>query len=363
MEKVCLCCSAFYSHKKVKMNSTKPYLGSKIALISNALNRYVGILYTIDKMNSTVVLAKVKCHGTEGRLTDRPTPPREDVYEYITFRGSDIKDISLCEPPPSQHGLPPDPAILLSSDATLPEVHSTLNLGAVKVPIYHQFPSQPLHCEDYATALGIGIPKKVQTEEKAVQTIGIERSRRVIPPSNELWEDSGPPARPPVRQPTRAQAEREPPHQRLPLTTRRGPRFPPARQNYNYRQNIENVPPRRQQGSWRGHARHTDAPLRFDTDFDFDFSNAQFVKHEDKQEPCDSPFEDDPFEPNRFYNKAKSFYDNIPSEKKIRLSWAEERQRNIETFGAPGRPLRSPGFRGGHSMGRGQRTGQGVFVF
>lgn len=40
------------------MSSTKPYIGCKIGLISKAQNRYEGILYTIDKVNSTVVLAK-----------------------------------------------------------------------------------------------------------------------------------------------------------------------------------------------------------------------------------------------------------------------------------------------------------------
>lgn len=355
-----LCCS-----QKVKMNSAKPYLGCKIALISKAQNRYVGILYTIDKVNSTVVLAKVRCFGTEDRPADRPTPARNDVYEFITFRGSDITDISLCEPPSSQHGLPPDPAILLSSGAI--EAYSVLNLGSVQVPVYHQFPSQPPHKdEDYAAVLGTGIPIKRSMVEKAVQTIGIERSRRrVVPPSDDEWEESGPQVgasfrQPLVRQPTRPLAERVPPYQRPPVTMREAPRFPPARQAYDYRQDIENIPPRRRQGSWRG--RNTDGALRFDTDFDFDYSNAQFLKDDDIREPSDSPFEDDPFGPNRFYNKAKSFYDNIPSEKKKRLSWAEERQRNIETFGAPGRPLRSPGFRGGYSRGRGQRTGQGVFA-
>uniref|UniRef100_A0A3Q1G8F4 Sm domain-containing protein n=1 Tax=Acanthochromis polyacanthus TaxID=80966 RepID=A0A3Q1G8F4_9TELE len=94
------------------MTSTNLYLGCKIWLISKANNRYEGILYTIDKVNSTIVLAKVKCFGTEGRFTDRPTPARDDVYDYITFRGSDIKDMSLCEPPRAHHGLPPDPAIV-----------------------------------------------------------------------------------------------------------------------------------------------------------------------------------------------------------------------------------------------------------
>lgn len=40
------------------MSSAKPYIGCKIGLISKAQNRYEGILYTIDKVNSTVVLAK-----------------------------------------------------------------------------------------------------------------------------------------------------------------------------------------------------------------------------------------------------------------------------------------------------------------
>lgn len=43
------------------MGSAKPNIGCKIGLISKAQNRYEGILYTIDKVNSTVVLAKGEC--------------------------------------------------------------------------------------------------------------------------------------------------------------------------------------------------------------------------------------------------------------------------------------------------------------
>ncbi|KAJ0064539.1 hypothetical protein NL108_009512 [Boleophthalmus pectinirostris] len=362
------------------MNSSKPYIGCKIALISKALNRYVGILYTIDKVNSTVVLAKVKCYGTEGRLTDQPTPPRDDIYEYITFRGSDIKDINLCELPPSQYGLAPDPAILLSSGASLPDPHSTLHLGAVQVPIYHQVSAQPVHIGEYTAALGIAMKRPMV--EKAVQTIGTERNRRILHLSNDDWEQNGPPTqasvqeplqRQPARPPPRQQ-DREPPRHRPPPIMRGGPRFPPAQQNHGYWQNMENIPPRRRQGSWRGRNRPSDGPLRFDTDFDFDYSNAQFIKDYNIQEPRnatmeneanDSPFDDDPFGQKCVYNKAKCFYDNIPSpsEQKLRLSWAEERQRNMETFGASGWPLRSPGFRGGYTRGRGQRSGQRVFAF
>ena len=58
----------------------------------------------------------VRSFGTENRPTERPVAPRDEVYEYIIFRGADIKDIKVCEPPKPlptlQGGLPNDPAII-----------------------------------------------------------------------------------------------------------------------------------------------------------------------------------------------------------------------------------------------------------
>merc|ERR1719228_900034 len=109
----------FNSFKSVKMSAGLPYLGSKISLISQSDVRYEGILYTIDTVANTVALAKIRSFGTEDRPTDRPMAPREEEYEYIIFRATDLKDIRVLEPPNPQAtlqgGLASDPAIVKHS--------------------------------------------------------------------------------------------------------------------------------------------------------------------------------------------------------------------------------------------------------
>eukprot|EP00918_Siedleckia_nematoides_P098710 GHVU01215889.1.p1 GENE.GHVU01215889.1~~GHVU01215889.1.p1 ORF type:complete len:171 (-),score=17.23 GHVU01215889.1:16-528(-) len=85
-----------------------PYLGSKISLISNSEIRYEGILYTINTQESTVALQNVKSFGNEGRRSPLVAPSQE-VYDFIIFRGKDIKDLTVCEPGKQ---LPDDPAIV-----------------------------------------------------------------------------------------------------------------------------------------------------------------------------------------------------------------------------------------------------------
>ena len=58
----------------------------------------------------------VRSFGTEGRRGKDEVPPSDNVFEYIVFRGSDVKDLKVeeaakkVEPPP--RGVPDDPAIL-----------------------------------------------------------------------------------------------------------------------------------------------------------------------------------------------------------------------------------------------------------
>jgi protein LSM14 len=61
-------------------------------------------------------LVAVKSFGTEDRPTERPVPPKDEIYEFIIFRGSDIKGIDVVEPPKAaptvSDGVPNDPAIV-----------------------------------------------------------------------------------------------------------------------------------------------------------------------------------------------------------------------------------------------------------
>ncbi|CEP17787.1 hypothetical protein [Parasitella parasitica] len=83
--------------------SGQNYIGSKISLISLSDIRYVGILHNINPVESTVALQNVKSYGTEGRK-DNPNEeilPTDNTFDYVVFRGSDIKDLQVFEAPPS----------------------------------------------------------------------------------------------------------------------------------------------------------------------------------------------------------------------------------------------------------------------
>nr|KAF6392698.1 hypothetical protein mPipKuh1_007877 [Pipistrellus kuhlii] len=111
--------------------------------------------------------------------------------------------------------------------------------------------------------------------------------------------------------------------------------------------------------------------MKFEKDFDFESANAQFnkeeidrefhnklkLKVEDKLEKQEKPVngedkgdsgadtqnsegnadEEDPLGPNCYYDKTKSFFDNISCDdnRERRPTWAEERRLNAETFGIP----------------------------
>lgn len=63
----------------------------------------------------------MRSYGTEGRRgkPEDEIPPSNNVFEYVVFRGSDIKDLQVFEaptrqpPPQSSASVPNDPAIVV----------------------------------------------------------------------------------------------------------------------------------------------------------------------------------------------------------------------------------------------------------
>ncbi|XP_013095859.2 protein LSM14 homolog A-like isoform X1 [Biomphalaria glabrata] len=388
-----------------------PYLGSKISLISKAEIRYEGTLYTIDPIEATVALAKVRSFGTEDRPTDRPLPARNEIFEFIIFRGHDIKDLHVCEPPKPQptEGVPLDPAIVKSSQPPPGPAGAAFSSTTTTFPpgqMYQPF-GQPMYFGQNQQAPGFTMPPSqthhhqagstresspgvdsttVQTNRTApIGTRPVAGSQSSTPPLSRKspTADQGVQAQPgsPEKSSNEGQHINRSQHQqyrgqpvrrgsgggqRMDNNRDRGERGPSGsytrgRSNNRDLSGQARGPSRGgPRGATRGHPRggRSNEPLKFDTEFDFETSNAQFLKDDiekelknlslsdksvngDKGEEEPEVEEDEGEEEEEepvFYDQKKSFFDNISCEsternKGQRHSWREERKLNSETFG------------------------------
>ncbi|CAG5132757.1 unnamed protein product, partial [Candidula unifasciata] len=431
-----------------------PYLGSKISLISKAEIRYEGTLYTIDPKEATVALAKVRSFGTEDRPTDRPLPARNEIFEFIIFRGHDIKDLHVCEPPPPQptEGVPLDPAIVKSSqpppgpagaaytDAP-PRFQSRQVYQPFVQPVYFTqqppapgFSMQPSQDQVHQhSSTSESSPRMGQSTEQLNQAPvmpafgagSVADSVNSTPPLSRKSPASDQGLQPRSdspeyisynRQYSNKQSYQRHPQQQQYLHQHdqggrrggagfvqnnfgnyrdRGEREQSSysRERISNRESMGGAPPR---GRGRGRPSHSrgrrgyrsSGPLKFDTEFDFETSNAQFAKDavelelknlslNDKSVNGDRGEEEPDVEDDElgevdedepvFYDKTKSFFDNISCEgtersKGQRHSWKEERKLNSETFGVSQnfrRNYRGRGnWRGGNMHG-GRQGGRG----
>jgi len=353
------------------MSAGLPYLGSKISLISQSDVRYEGILYTIDTVANTVALAKVRSFGTEDRPTDRPMAPREEEYEYIIFRATDLKDIRVLEPPNSeatlQGGLASDPAIVKHSKGG--PVSSKHGYGAIG--------SQNSPEDKRSSGISSGDLRRSSKEDSG----GSKNRSRQNSQSSGRGQSGGRGA------PSPGQA----------IGFHRGGRGGSRGGGIGLGgggQHRNNQSIRGRGGAGRGGFHEPGRPqqekesLKFEKEYDFEEANVQFQEVLNKLSKTkvddDAPVENgdnvegladnvenvEKFEEGEieegdeiYYDKQKSFFDSISCEalerskgKLVRNDWRAEKRLNKETFGVTGSRSYGGG-RGGFYYNRGGRGG------
>ncbi|KAF8037516.1 hypothetical protein BT93_B0419 [Corymbia citriodora subsp. variegata] len=97
--------------------AANPYVGCSLSVVSKSEMRYAGILYRVDPQDAVIGLTNVRSFGTEGRRKDGPQVlPDDRVFDYVNFRGSDIKELQVLssesQPEKVTSDLPDDPAII-----------------------------------------------------------------------------------------------------------------------------------------------------------------------------------------------------------------------------------------------------------
>ncbi|KXJ24245.1 Protein LSM14-like A [Exaiptasia diaphana] len=383
-----------------------PYIGSTISLISNAGIRYEGTLFCIDTKESTVTLATVQSFGTENRPVEKQVAARPDVYEYIVFRGKDIKDLTVKKEPPKPQVQ--DPAIIKSA-----AVGSSPGLTPYSTPYQTPGVFSPFGGLPYSNyPVGYQPPQHFQQENR-MPPMAPHMHGSIPQTSNLLPRNATPPipglglSRNSTPSPDLLnQSEVKTQETQTKTTTQHATQTTKKKrknsadktfekENKNPEQSIseknEEKPRqdrkadtksrgtnrRGRRAGYRG-SRKESQPKEFEDDYDFESANANFKKEEIEEElqkklglvslndEVEVEGEENPAahnpEPVRYYDKESSFFDSISCEAKDREknkrshpSWQEERKLNTETFGTSG--FRRG--RGGRGRGRGNFRGRG----
>ncbi|CAD5206589.1 unnamed protein product [Bursaphelenchus okinawaensis] len=286
-----------------------PYLGSKISLISKLDIRYEGILYTVDSNESTIALAKVRSFGTEDRPTDHPVKARDEVYEFIIFKASDIKDLVVCETAKEREevgGIDYDPAIVSVQSAPAPSESSK------------------------PTSSSLSKPPSIEKNE----TESSMKPQASVRPKPEFG--------------SRSQQRSD---NYKPNNYNRGNNFNRFNKNVNPKEKLKfdsDYDFEKANENFRVQMESLTADMGNKIVFDADVEERKEKENTAEPAPC--------------YDKSSSFFDDISCEsqekatgRNKRPDWRKERQTNQETFGQYA--VRNHGNRGGYHRG-GYRGGQ-----
>lgn len=318
------------------------YIGKTISLISNKGLRYVGLLDNINADDATVALKSVRSFGTEGRMARNGNPnlevmPGNDVYDYVVFRGSDVKDLSVLDTPIEQ--VKPEPYV---PTPTVP-------------PVYGAYPQAPPATQTAPVASAHQQAVPGETPSFPAPTMAPAGSS-VVSAQSPHHAQAAPVGATPTTNgptPTKPLAQLQPqaipqPTLKLPDGVLAGEKETAEKEN----KKTDKAPQTNRKG-------RSSISLP-DQDFDFVLANAKFSREAHEEEEAEIPK----------YDSKSSFFDNISSstDEKNTMRWSEEKNLNLDTFGEASAARRGGrgrgrgrgnfrGNRGGRGRGRGNRGG------
>lgn len=317
------------------------YIGKTISLISNKGLRYVGLLDNINADDATVALKSVRSFGTEGRMARNGNPnlevmPGNDVYDYVVFRGSDVKDLSVLDTPIEQ--VKPEPYV---PAPTVP-------------PVYGAYPQAPTATQTAPAAPAQKQAAPGQTPSFPAATMA-PAGGNTVPAQSPHHTQAAPVGATPTTNgptPTEPLAQLQP--QAFPQPTFKSPDGALAGE----KESAEKENKKDDKAPQTNRKGRNSIPLP-EQDFDFVLANAKFSR-EVHEEEAETPK----------YDSKSSFFDNISSstDEKNSMRWSEEKNLNLDTFGEASAARRGGrgrgrgrgnfrGSRGGRGRGRGNRGG------
>ncbi|ORY30831.1 hypothetical protein BCR39DRAFT_528529 [Naematelia encephala] len=294
------------------------FKGKPFQVISKLGVRYTGIFDHISQEDQTICLSQVYSHGTENRPTARKMPGSTTTLGWVRFHTESIEALALVEDyvPPGGEEPPVDP-ILASISQSAPGAASpqtsqappvqppaqTQAQASTSIPVArHELPSRPNTTQSAATA--------IDRVQQSLSDLGIDGSRQRRPP--------------------------------------RAPEVPDAEFDFGKsNQKFERI--RQDKGKGK------DGSESSDSDGLDEEPHPIVVQNGRGQDGADGGKKP------TGYNKS-SFFDNLSGESS-RVSRAEERGRNYDTFGEAGGEENGVGRipnRGGYG-GQGQGQGRGGY--